>query len=74
MLFVVIPCHSLRYSKCSVDISSSHICEAEAEVGGSDRQTPVAPTKVKRGESVLPSDAKGGTEEIFCLSAKKQWF
>lgn len=66
MLLVVKPCLPLRYSKCSVDISSSHICEAEAEVGGSERQTPVAPTKVKRGESVLPSDLKR-TEVIFCL-------
>lgn len=54
MLFVLIPHCALRYSKCSVNIiSSSHICEAEAKVEGGERQLPVAPTKVKRGESFL---------------------
>jgi len=65
----VIPCCSLRYSKCSVDISSSHIFEVEAKAG--EMQTAVAPAKVKRGESVLPSDAERGTEVIFLRLVKE---
>lgn len=36
-VIVVIPRHSMRYSKSSVDISSSHICDAEAKVRGRER-------------------------------------
>lgn len=48
-----------------MNISLSHICEAEAKVGGSERQLPVAPTKVKRGKGILPSNGKRGSEIMF---------
>lgn len=67
---------TLRYSGCSADISPSPLCEAEAEVGSSEMQTPVAPTKVKRGESVLPSNTEEEQRRGFAFSrrGKKLWF